>query len=98
MHYDNRDNENNSTKVLEMLLDLPMLGTTVEFAILMAAHHLLRQDSRNLGIGHNQIWVKADKVDIKFSMIKDNVTMQRTLGKYSTVIPTREECGRNLPD
>ncbi len=37
------------------------------------------------------IWVKADKMDNKFSMIKDHVTLWRTFGKYRTVIPTREK-------
>ncbi len=36
------------TKVLEMLLDLPTLGTVVESAALMAAYCLLRPDPRNL--------------------------------------------------
>ncbi len=67
------------TKVLEMLLDLPTLTTAVESAAQMAAYHLPRQDLWNLGIGHNQIWAKADKVDSKFIcfnihyMIVDNV-------------------------
>ncbi len=34
--------------------------------------------------------MKADKMDDKFSMIKDHVTLRRTFGKYQTVIPTRE--------
>ncbi len=41
------------TKVLEMLLDLPTLGTVVESAALMAAYRLPRLDPKNLGIGHS---------------------------------------------
>ncbi len=46
--------------------------------------------SKNLGMGHNRIWAKADKMNSKFSMIKDYVTLRRMFGKYRTVIPTRE--------
>ncbi len=59
------------TKVLEMFMDLPTLGTVVESAALMAAYRLLRPNPKNLGIGHNWIWAKADKMDNEFSMIKD---------------------------
>ncbi len=41
------------TKVLEMFLHLPTLGTVVESAALMAAYHLPRPNPMNLGIGHN---------------------------------------------
>ncbi len=80
------------TKVLEMFLDLTTLGMAVESAALIAAYHLLRPNPGNLGIGHNRIWAKADKMD-KFSMIKDHITLRRTFGKHRTVIPTREEQG-----
>ncbi len=43
------------TKVLEMFLDLPTLGMTVESAVLMAAYRLPRPNLKNLGIEHNQI-------------------------------------------
>ncbi len=49
------------TKVLEMFLDLPTLGTAVESAALMAAYRLRRPNPKNLGIGHNRIWAKAVK-------------------------------------
>ncbi len=78
------------TKVLAMFLDLPTLGTAVESAALMAAYHLPGPDLRNLGIGHNRIRAKADKVDSKFSMMTD-VTLRSTFGKYRIVVPTREE-------
>ncbi len=83
------------TKVLEMLLDLPTLGTAVESAAQMAAYCLPRPDPRNLGIGHDQIWAKADKVSSKFSMIKHHVILRRNFSKYRIVIPTREEWGKN---
>ncbi len=60
------------TKGLETFLNLPTLGMAVESAALMAAYRLLRRNLKNLGVGHNQIWVKADKMDNKFSMIKDH--------------------------
>ncbi len=78
------------TKVLEMFLDLPTLGGAVESAALMTEYRLPRPNSKNLGIGHNQSWKNADKMDNKFSTIKD-VTLRRMFGKYRTVIPTREE-------
>ncbi len=86
------------TKVLEMFLDLLTLGMVVEFAALMAAYSLPRPNSKNLGIGYNRIWVKADKVDNKFSMIKDHITLRRTFGKHPIVIPTREEWDKNWPN
>ncbi len=69
----------------------------MESAALIAAYPLPRSDLRNRGIGHNQIWAKADKVDSKFRMIKDHVTLWRTFSKYWIVIPTREEWGKNWP-
>ncbi len=84
MHYDHRVMRT-PTKVLEMFLDLPTLGTAVESAALMAAYRLPRPNPKNLGVGHNWIWVKADKMDNKFSMIKDHVSLRRMFGKYQTV-------------
>ncbi len=69
------------TKVLEMLLDLPIFRMAMESAVLMAAYRLPWPDKKNLGIGHNRIWVKVDKVDSKFSMMKE------------PAMPTSEEWG-----
>ncbi len=55
-----------------------------------------KPDLRNLGIGHNRICAKADKVDSN-RMIKDQLTRRRTFGKYRIVIPTKEEWGKNWP-
>ncbi len=82
------------TKVRDMLLDLPTFGMVVKSATLMTAYHLQRPDPRNLGIGHNQIRAKADKVDGKFSMMKDHVTVRHTFSKCRIVISTREEYGK----
>ncbi len=87
-----------SRKVLEMLLDLPTLRTAVESAALIAAYRLLRPDLGNLGMGHNRIWAKADKVNSKFSKMKDHVTLRHTFGKYRIVIPTREQWEKNWPN
>ncbi len=81
------------TKVLEMLLDLSTLGMAMESAELTATYHLPRLDPRNLGMEHNWIRTKADKVDSKFSKIKYHVTLQCTFGKYQIVIATREQWG-----
>ncbi len=83
------------TKVLEMLLDLPILGMAVESTAQMAEYCLPRLDPRNLGIGHKRIWAKADKMDGKFSTIKDHVTLRRTFGKYCIAIPTKKEWVKN---
>ncbi len=80
-----------STKVLEMFFHLPTLGTTME----LAAYHLPRSDPRNLGTGHNRIWAKVDKVDSKFSMIKDHETLRRSFGLNWIVIPAKEEWEKN---
>ncbi len=67
-------------------------------AALMVAYHLLRPNPKNIGIGHNRIWVKADKMDNKFSMIKDHLTLRRMFGKYRTVMPTRDEWDKIWPN
>ncbi len=64
----------------------------------MATYGLPKPNPKNLGIEHNRIWAKADKMDNKFSMIKDHVTLRRTFGKYRTVIPTREEWDKDWPN
>ncbi len=79
------------TKVLEMLLDSPILGIVVESAALMTTYRLLRPDPRNLGTEHNWTWANVDNVDSKFSMIKDRVTQWRIFVKYRIVILTREQ-------
>ncbi len=66
-------------KVSEMLLDLPTFGMVVESAAQMTADRIPRPDPRNLGRGHNWIWAQVDKVDRKFSKIKDHVTLRRAL-------------------
>ncbi len=81
----------NPTKVLKMSSDLPTLRAVVASAALMAAYRLPRPDLKNLGIGHNRIWVKADKMDNKFSLIEDHITLRRSFVKYWIVILTREE-------
>ncbi len=86
------------TKVLEMFLDLPTLRTTMDSAALMVANRLPRSNPKNLGIGHNWIWVKADKMDNKFGTIKDHITLRRTFGNYRAVIPTREEWDKDWPN
>ncbi len=63
----------------------------------MAAYRLLRPDPRNLGIGHNRIRAKTDKVDRKFSIIKDHVPLRRTFGNYRIVILNRERWGKTGP-
>ncbi len=78
-------------------MDLPTLEMAVESAALMAAYRLPRPNPKNLGVGHNRIWVKADKMNNKFSMIKHHISLRRTFGKYWTVIPTREEWYRLAP-
>ncbi len=79
MHYDHRSNESNFNQVLEMHLDQPTFGRAVASAALITAYHLPRPYLRNLGIGHNGICVKVDKMDIKFIMIKCHVTLQPLL-------------------
>ncbi len=109
MYYDHMVSESDSdksagamrttpTKVLEVLLDLPILRMAVESEAPMAICRLPRPNPRNLEIGHNRIWAEADKVDSKFSMTKDLVTLRRTFNKYWTVILTREEWGKNWPN
>ncbi len=81
-----------------MLSDLPMLGTTVESVAHMAAYRLLRPNPKNLGIEHNRIRAKVDKIDSKFSTMKDHVILKHTFIKHRTVIPTREERDKDWPN
>ncbi len=71
------------------------LGMAVESAALMATYSLPRPNLKNLEMGHNRIWAKADKVVNEFSMVKDHVTLRRTFGNYWIVIPTTEEWDKN---
>ncbi len=98
MYYGHGAMRTTPTKVLEIFLDPPTLGTVVESAALMAAYLLLRPNPGNLGIKCNRIWTKADKMDNKFNMIKGHITLKRTFGNYRTVIPTREEWEKNWPN
>ncbi len=85
MHYDHRANENNSNKSARDALGSANVWNSSGIC------STDRQGLRNLGIEHNRTWAKADKVDSKFSMIKDHVTLRRTFGKYPILIPTGEE-------
>ncbi len=49
-----------TTKVMEMLLDLPTLGMVVEAAASTAAYRLPRPDQKSLETGHGAIWKKAE--------------------------------------
>ncbi len=97
MHYDRRCNENNSNKSAGDALAYANTRNSGGPASLITIYRLLRSDPRNLGIGHNWIWEKAEKVDSKFSMIKDHVTLDRTFSKYRMVILTREEWEKTGP-
>ncbi len=66
--------------------------------LLSSSSALSSPDPRNLGIGHNRIWAKADKVGSKFGMMKNHLTLWRTFSKYQIVILTREEWGKNWPN
>ncbi len=71
------------------------VGKMVESAALIAAYDLSRPNPKNLETGHTWFWAKADKVDSKCSMIKDQITSRRIFGKYQVVIPTWEEWEKN---
>ncbi len=78
------------SEVLEMFLDLP----TLRAAVVCSTDGSIppaKTKSENLRMEHNRIWVKADKTDNKFSMLKDHVTLRCTFGRYRNVIPTREK-------
>ncbi len=98
MHYNYRDNENNSNKNTEDALGSTNTRNSGGVFITDGSICLPRADPRNLGIGHNRIWAKAYKVNSKFSTIKNRVTPRHTFSKYRIVIPTREEWGENWPN
>ncbi len=83
------------TKV-QMFLDLPLLRSTVEAVVLMAAYRLPRPNLKNLEIGLSFIRTKADKVDTKFNRTKDRIALRHTLGKYWTEVPTRVDWEEKL--
>ncbi len=62
------------TKVMEMLLDLPIHSIVVEAVTLISAYHLPRPDQEDLEIGQGIVWKKAERVDNKFAMAKDHTT------------------------
>ncbi len=93
MYSDHRGDENNSNKSVENALGSASSRNVGGVCNTGGRIWPMKPDPRNLGIGHNQIRTKADKVDNKF--IKDHITLRHTFGKYRTVIPTREERGKN---
>ncbi len=50
------------TKELEMFVDLPLLGTVVEAAAVMASYRLPRPNPTTLEIGRNWIYVNSGSV------------------------------------
>ncbi len=90
MYYDHRGYENNSNKSVGDVLGSANTGNGGGVYGTNGSIPLTKTKSKNLGIGHNRIWEKADKMD-KFSTINDHITLRRTFDKYRTVIPTREE-------
>ncbi len=90
MHSDHRGDENNSNRSVGDVLGSANSWNVGEVCSTGRRIWPTKPDPRNLRIGYNRIWTKADKVDSNFSMIKDHVTLLRTFGKYRIVIPTSE--------
>ncbi len=69
MHSDHRGDENNSNKNVDVVgsANSRNVGGVCSTGGRICP---MKPDPRNLGIGHNQIWAKAGKVDSKFSMIR----------------------------
>ncbi len=83
MHYDHRGNENNSNKSAADALGSANTwngGGVCSTDCSIPPTETRSEKPRNR---HNQIWTKADKVDSKFSMIKNHITLWRTFSKYS---------------
>ncbi len=98
MHSDHRGDENNSNKQKSWKCSWICQQSECWWSLQHWWTHMAYEArSEKLGIGHNQIWTKADKVYSKFSMIKDHVTLGRTFSKYRIVIPTKEEWGKTGP-
>ncbi len=95
MHSDDRGDENSSNKSVGDALGSANSWTVGRVCRTVGRIWPRKPDPRNLGIGHNQIWAKANKKGSKFDMMKDHVTLRRTFGIYRIVILTREEWGKN---
>ncbi len=95
MYYDHRGNENNSNKSVGDVPGSVNTGNGGGVCSIDGSLRLTRPNPGNLGIGHNRIWAKADKMDNKFNMIKDHIILRRTFGNYGTVVPTREDWGKD---
>ncbi len=95
MHSDHRGDENNYNKSVGDALGSANSRNVGGVCSTSGRIWPTKPDPRNLEIGHNWICAKADKVDSKFSMMKDHVTQRRTFDKYRIMILTREECGKN---
>ncbi len=99
-HSDHRGDENNSDKSVGDALGSADSRNVGKVCSTGGRVWPTKPDPRNLGIGHDRIWKKADKVDSRFGMIKDRVTLRRTrtFSKYRIAIPTEEEWGKNWPN
>ncbi len=71
MYYDHRGNENNSNKSVGDVLGSANTGNSGGVCSTYGSIPPTETKSENLGIGHNRIWAKADKMD-KFSKIKEH--------------------------
>ncbi len=80
MHYDHRGNENNSNESTGDALGSANIWNSGGVYSTDGSRLPTEVRSEKPGIGHNRIWEKADKVDSKFSMINDHVTLWRTFG------------------
>ncbi len=61
-----------------MLLDLPQLSTVVEIAALAVAYRLPRSNESSLITRHHRIWMRTEKVDSRFTKLKDYIVPRYT--------------------
>ncbi len=64
-----------------LLLDLPPLGTVVVTAALATAYCMPKPNQRVLKIGHYWIWIEAEKVDSRFTILKNYVVSKYIFNK-----------------
>ncbi len=67
------------TKVVEILVDLPILSMMVEAAALTSAYHLPGLDRKTLELGHGTMWKKGKKLDNKSVVTKYHTTQRYSI-------------------
>ncbi len=91
---DHRGNEDNTNRSVGKC-SCTCHGIVVEAAAPAAMYHLPRPNQRPLGIEDNQIWIKEEKENSRFQILKDHkVPRYMSDKRYWVVTPDSEVWGK----